>query len=157
MLRFVDLEDDQGPDETLLAGIKPLPINRMLQQAGREANSAPVGAPSAGPTEERPRGDVLSPRRRQQRRARRQRRVVVRLRVRDDGAQRATSERTSSSSAGSQDRERDFEPLFPPSVPSSSSSSSVICVEIVCEGIGIPSFFAVASASAAADCAPLAT
>ena len=35
MLRFVDLEDDQGPDETLLAGIKPLPINRMIQQAGR--------------------------------------------------------------------------------------------------------------------------
>ena len=39
MLRFVDLEDDQGPDETLLAGIKPLPVNRMMRQAGREANS----------------------------------------------------------------------------------------------------------------------
>ena len=38
MLRFVDLEDDQGPDETLLAGIKPLPINRMVRQAGRKAN-----------------------------------------------------------------------------------------------------------------------
>ena len=38
MLRFVDLEDDQGPDETLLAGIKPMPINRMVRQAGREAN-----------------------------------------------------------------------------------------------------------------------
>ena len=39
MLRFVDQEDDKGPDETLLAGLKPLPINRMLKQAGREANS----------------------------------------------------------------------------------------------------------------------
>lgn len=39
MLRFVDLEEDQGPDETLLAGIKPLPINRMVRQAGREANN----------------------------------------------------------------------------------------------------------------------
>ena len=38
MLRFVDLEDDQGPDETLLAGIKPLPINRMMRQAGRKVN-----------------------------------------------------------------------------------------------------------------------
>ena len=38
MLRFVDLEDDQTPDDTLLAGIKPLPINRMMRQAGREAN-----------------------------------------------------------------------------------------------------------------------
>lgn len=48
MLRFVDLEDDQGPDETLLAGIKPLPINRMIQQAGRLKNRSPSGR-SAGP------------------------------------------------------------------------------------------------------------
>lgn len=38
MLRFVDEEGDQGSDETLLAGIKPLPINRMMRQAGRKAN-----------------------------------------------------------------------------------------------------------------------
>ena len=48
MLRFVDLEDDQGPDETLLAGIKPLPINRMIRQAGRLKNQSPDGR-NAGP------------------------------------------------------------------------------------------------------------
>ena len=35
MLRFVDQESEE---ELLLAGIKPLPINRMMRQAGREAN-----------------------------------------------------------------------------------------------------------------------
>ena len=35
MLRFVDQEQD---DETLLAGMKRLPIGRMMKQAGREAN-----------------------------------------------------------------------------------------------------------------------
>ena len=35
MLRFVDLESEE---ELLLAGIKPLPINRMMRQAGRKAN-----------------------------------------------------------------------------------------------------------------------
>lgn len=35
MLRFVD---QQSEEELLLAGIKPLPINRMMRQAGRKAN-----------------------------------------------------------------------------------------------------------------------
>ncbi len=35
MLRFVDQESEE---ELLLAGIKPLPINRMMRQAGRKAN-----------------------------------------------------------------------------------------------------------------------
>ena len=36
MLRFIDIEAEE---ETLVAGIKPLPLNRMSKQAGREANS----------------------------------------------------------------------------------------------------------------------
>jgi len=48
MLRFVDLEDDQGPNEILLAGIKPLPINRMMRQAGREANDFYTRGESGG-------------------------------------------------------------------------------------------------------------
>lgn len=36
MLRFIDIEAEE---ETLVAGIKPLPLNRMAKQAGREANS----------------------------------------------------------------------------------------------------------------------
>ena len=37
MLIFLD--EPQGQEETLLAGLKPLPRSRMLKQAGREAQS----------------------------------------------------------------------------------------------------------------------
>ena len=36
MLLFVDEQDEN--QEELLAGLRPLPINRMIKQAGREAN-----------------------------------------------------------------------------------------------------------------------
>ena len=47
MLRFVDIED-QIEQEQLLAGLKPLPINRMLKQAGREANDFYTRGESGG-------------------------------------------------------------------------------------------------------------
>lgn len=48
MLRFVDLEDDQGSDDVLLAGLKPLPLSRMARQAGRIKNQA-RGGYNSGP------------------------------------------------------------------------------------------------------------
>ena len=39
MLRFIDLETPPNREEDVqIAGLKPLPINRMVRQAGREAN-----------------------------------------------------------------------------------------------------------------------
>ena len=39
MLRFIDLETPPNREEDVqIAGLKPLPINRMVRQAGREVN-----------------------------------------------------------------------------------------------------------------------
>ena len=39
MLRFIDLETPPNQEEDVqVAGLRPLPINRMTRQAGREAN-----------------------------------------------------------------------------------------------------------------------
>ena len=39
MLRFIDLETPANQEEDVqVAGLRPLPINRMRRQAGREAN-----------------------------------------------------------------------------------------------------------------------
>ena len=41
MLLFVDEQPDN--EEVLLAGLRPLPINRMTKQAGRQKNQSPSG------------------------------------------------------------------------------------------------------------------
>ena len=53
MLRFIDLETPPNQEEDLqVAGLRPLPINRMTRQAGREANQfytkGQYGSPARG-------------------------------------------------------------------------------------------------------------